>query len=411
MEITKHAAGRFTELIVKGRLDGYWADHLSKALEDVIRGGADHVRVNLAGVGYISSIGIRVLVQFYQQLNGINGAFVVSNPSEPVKRVLDMMGLADLLISKVSGDAPPADVPETSRPLKRKTASFEVFDYTPNARLQCTLVGDPGLLASCGFRKEHARKMTFPENSMALGLGAFGNHFEDCQNRFGEFLSLAGAAAYQPTDGSNVPDYLIAEGTFVPEFEVLYGLVCQGAFASLARFEANSDPGSVGLSDLVDACLEVSGAETAGISIVAESAGLLGAALRRSPTVAAETGAPFHYPEARRWLSFTPERSHLRSLVVITGVASRSASGPLGPMLRPLRGASGAAGHFHAAAFSYRPLRKGRIDLKGTVKSIFEAETLQAVLHLLSDDRDQANPGESEFVRGSCWVSAIEEVA
>src|SRR5829696_5395453 len=109
MEITKQAAGRFTELIVKGRLDGYWADHLSKALEDVIRGGADHVRVNLAGVGYISSIGIRVLVQFYQQLNVINGAFVVSNPSEPVKRVLDMMRLADLLISKVSSDVPIVD--------------------------------------------------------------------------------------------------------------------------------------------------------------------------------------------------------------------------------------------------------------------------------------------------------------
>jgi hypothetical protein len=58
--------------------------------------------------------------------------------------------------------------------------------------------------------------MTFPESAMAIGLGAFGHHFEDCEQRFGEFLSVAGAAAYQPTDGSNVPDYLIAAGSFVP---------------------------------------------------------------------------------------------------------------------------------------------------------------------------------------------------
>src|SRR6185503_9551832 len=105
MEITKQSAGKFTELIIKGRLDGYWADHLTSTLEEVIRSGADHVRLNLAGVTYISSMGIRVLIKFYQQLNGINGALLVSNPSEPVKRVLEMMRLAHL-ISK-SGDPVP----------------------------------------------------------------------------------------------------------------------------------------------------------------------------------------------------------------------------------------------------------------------------------------------------------------
>ena len=80
-------------------------------------------------------------------------------------------------------------------------------------------------------------------------------------------------------------------------------------------------------------------------------------------------------------------------------------------MLRPLEGGSGTAGHFHAAAFSYRPLQKGRIDLKTTVKSVFEAQTLQGVLHLLGDDREIVAAGQSEFVRGSCWVSPIVVVA
>jgi anti-anti-sigma factor len=407
MEITRQRAGQLTEVTVRGRLDGYWADHLTSALEEVVRGGAHHLRLNLAGVGFISSMGIRVLVQFYQQLRGINGSFVVSNPSEPVKRVLELMRLGDLLIDK-SVEPAPVVAPETASRIERRNAAFEVFDCSPNAKLKCTLVGDPALLNACGFGKVHSHAMTFPESAMAIGLGAFGNHFEDCQNRFGEFLSLAGAAAYQPTDGSNVPDYLIAEGSFVPELEVLYALVCEGSFASLARFEAVGESGSVALSDLVDAALEISDAATAGIVMVAESAGLIGVALRQSPTERATEGGLFHYPETRRWLSFSPERSHTRSVAVVAGVASRSASGPLAPMLRSLGPESAASGHFHAAAFSYRPLKKGRIDLKTTIKSVFEVETLQGVLHLLADDRESA-AAQSEFVRGACWISRIEE--
>jgi anti-anti-sigma factor len=410
MEITKQRAGQFMELVVKGRLDGYWADHLTSALEDVVRGGADHVRLNLAGVSYISSMGIRVLLKVHQQLNGINGVLVVSNPAEPVKRVLEMMHLGKLLVSE-SVDPALASVPETGRRIDRKTASFEVFDCAANAKLKCAVVGNPALLSKCGFRSEHSRTMTFAESAMAIGLGAFGHHFEDCEQRFGEFLSLAGAAAYQPTDGSNVPDYLIAEGSFIPELQVLYAIVCEGRFASLARFEAKSETPAVPLSDLAEAALEISGADTTGIAMIAESAGLMGAALRQAPTQTGMKGELFHYPEARRWLSFSPEHSHMRSLAVIAGVASRIPDGPLSPMLRPIGLGSSLTGHFHAAAFSYRPIRKGRVDLKTTIKSVFEAETLQAVLHLLADDRESAAAAQSEFVRGSCWISPIVEVA
>ena len=251
---------------------------------------------------------------------------------------------------------------------------------------------------------------------MAVGLGAFGNHFEDCQGRFGEFLAVAGAAAYQPTDGSNVPDYQMAEAMFVPELQVLYSLNCEGPFARLARFEAKAGTGPVALSELVEVCLEVAGSDMAGIAIVAESAGLLGAALRQSPAQPAGEGPLFHYPEVRQWLSFSAERAHTRSLAVVAGVASRQTNGRLASprlasMLRPLGGGSALAGHFHAAAFSYHQLKKGRLDLRTTVKSVFEAQTLQGVLHLLGDDREIVAAGQSEFVRGSCWVSPIVEVA
>ena len=66
------------------------------------------------------------------------------------------------------------------------------------------------------------------------------------------------------------------------------------------------------------------------------------------------------------------------------------------------------AGHFHAATFSYRALHGEEVNLEQMVISLFEAETLQGILHLLTDNRDLQGAGESEFVRGSMWVGPIE---
>src|SRR5437899_7183326 len=109
MEITKQQAGEVLEVIVTGRLDAYWADHLSAALVEAVRGGADHIRLNMGDVTYMSSVGIRVLLRFYKQLQRINGSFTVSNPSDAVKSVLELAGLQELLATRAA--PPPAAAP------------------------------------------------------------------------------------------------------------------------------------------------------------------------------------------------------------------------------------------------------------------------------------------------------------
>src|SRR5207247_10646596 len=93
MEITSQQAGDFVDVTVKGRLDGYWADHLTKRLEDIMRQGADRIRLDLSGVTYLSSLRIRVLVQFHQKLHSIHGVIPVSSPSDPAQKDLSITGL------------------------------------------------------------------------------------------------------------------------------------------------------------------------------------------------------------------------------------------------------------------------------------------------------------------------------
>jgi anti-anti-sigma factor len=410
VEISKQQTGDVVEVRVKGRLDAYWADHLTRGLEEVIRDGADRIRLNMAEVSYMSSVGIRVLLKFYKQLQRLQGSFAVSNPSDAVKTVLELAGLEALLAAEAPAVVTPAAERPHARLLERAGAAFEVFDLNAAGGVRCHIVGSPEALNGARFEARHCHRRAFPESTFGVGLGAFGADFHDCRARFGEFVVVAGAAAYLPTDGTNVPDYVVAAGALVPELNLLYGLICEGSFAWLTRFEAKGGGRAVALNDVAAAALDIAEADTAGIVLVGESAGLMGAALRRSPALEPAATAPFTYPQIRDWLSFTPERAFPRSVALVVGVLTRAQRPELAPFLRPLGTAPDLAGHFHAAAFSYRPLQKGRIELRPTVAALFEAETLQGVLHLLNDDRAIVGTGQSEFVRGACWIAAVREV-
>jgi len=413
MQITKVQRGEIVEVRITGRLDGYWAEHLSTALADVVREGGHQIRVNLADVSFLSSAGIRVLVQCFKQLRAIDGSLAVWHPSQHVSEVLKLAGLHDLLVS-TDFAAPTAGstAPSPARRIERDTVALEVFPLPGGGQMTCRPIGEPSRLDGCRFTAEDLRTQAtdFPQASLAVGLGALGQDFEDCRKRFGECLWIGGAAVYLPTDGTNVPDYLISGGSGLPDLKVLYGLTCDGPWRYLARFHATRKDVPVTLSALVDACLEIAGTDMAAIAIVAESSGLVGAALKQSPVGTGSSTAPFGYPEVQQWLSFTPERAYPKTVVLAAGVSARREAGTIAPLLRPLGTEAFPAGHLHAAAFSYRPMRKGHVDLHETVRGLFETESPQTVLHLLHDDRERHGAGQSEFIQGACWIGPIGAV-
>lgn len=406
MEIRKQRIGDVLELEIQGRLDGYWADHLAQSFDDAIREGTRNLRLNLSEVSYLSSAGIRVLVRAHKQLSAVQGSFSVSAPSEAVRSILELTGLMDLFIPAVAPGlkAPPEQT------LEKENIRFEVINLSPEARLICRVIGDPAQLLGECFREEDCRSVAFSNSSFGLGLGAFGSNFADCAGRFGEFLAVCGAVTYLPADGTNVPDYMLAAGNFIPQIEVLYSILCEGDFQRVAHFECKDASRAAKLGEIVEGCLEIAEAEALGIVMVAESAGLIGAALRRSPAIRDSETSLFAFPQVRDWLSFAAEPVYTRALTLVVGVAARKAPALLVPLLRPL-GQAALAAHFHAAAFSYRPLKRRELDLQATTANLFEVEAPQALLHLLHDNREITGAGESQFARGTCWIGPISDGA
>jgi anti-anti-sigma factor len=420
MEITKKQSGDQVEMKVNGRLDGYWSDHLAQTLEETVRGGIHRIRLDLAAVDYISSLGVGVLVRFHKELRAIGGNLKVFTPSEPVREVLTTTGLAAMLLARGASQSGGTDLglsrswelqlPSRGKEHDRERAVFELFEQTTDATLECRTFGEPALLRGCRFRADACRNVVIPKTSIGFGLGALGQQFAHCRDRLGEFLAVGGAAAYLPTDGTNVPDYLMLGGDTPPSVVACYGLICSGTLGRLARFEAKRAARAVTLSDVVVAALEWAGSDSMAVVLATESVGLIGAALRRSPALDAAADAPFAHPEIRNWITFTAERAFPHCVALIVGVASRNPCPALAPHLRRFGRDRALLGHFHAAAFSYRSLPKGPIALLDTVATLFETQRLQGLLHLLGDYREPTGLGESEFLRGACWFAPIERI-
>jgi len=416
MEITREEYGEVLFLHVAGRLDAYWADHLSEEISAAVREGRHFVSLNLSRLTYISSAGIRVLMRFYKQLRALDGSFTVLEPSGPVREVLDVSGIEKLLAGAAADQRPAAVVPDAhgaaqdeARAVEFPAGQLQIHALDDRASMSCRIVGDPDRFSPCRYEEKDCRSVSVPARAFAIGLGALGRDFADCRPRFGEFMALGGVAAYQPAGGGDVPDYLISTGKMVSSVQVLYCLCCEGGFSHVLNFEAKPQQ-TVSLLEMASQCLAVTGAGAAAVVMAAETQGLVGAALRRSPAMAEAGAEPFRHPEVRDWMTFTAEPAYAHGVALVAGVISRENGAALGPIVRPLGDDPWPQGHFHGAAFSYRPLKKGRPELVETVRALFEEEMLHAVLNLINDTRPIVGAGQSEFVRGTCWTAPVANI-
>jgi anti-anti-sigma factor len=407
MHISRHSREDSVELRLTGRLDATWAEHVGDSIETAVREGSHHIVLNFAGVNYISSLGIGVLMKHYQRLKAVNGSLGICDPSTATLRVLNAAGLAGYLIAAETA-APVA--PAAARVLERAEAAYHAYAQPVAQALMCTAIGNPAKLANGGFAADDARLLTFGAGTFGLGIGAFGEGFDDCRDRFGEFLAAGGCAVTLPTNDLHaLPDYVVEEGVLVPHVETLYALIGSGDFPWMVRFDASSGGrGTVALSALLDAAFTLGESETLAFVVLAEAAGLVGATLRQSPAAGA---ASLEFPAVRDWVSFTTERTSERSLAVIVGVAARNPSPDAIAFLRPIATGSTVHAHVHAAVFPYRPVQRGELPFGKTIAQVVATTPPATVLHLMADSRPFDGVGETDLVRGACWLGALPGIS
>jgi len=344
-------------------------------------------------------------MKHYQRLKAVNGSLTVCEPSAATLKVLNAAGLAIYLVT----DGTAAAVVPADRIVERPEATYHAYPQAVVRPMTCAAIGAPEKLTGAGFAQGDGSLLAFGTGTFGLGIGAFGEGFDDCRDRFGEFLAAGGCAITLPTnDLQALPDYVVEEGVHVPQIEALYALAGSGDFPWMVRFDATpTGRGTVALTELLDAAHEVAGGETVAFVALAEAAGLIGATLRQSPAARAVS---LEFPAVRDCVSFTTERSSERSLALLVGVAARTPAAEVAAFLRPLQG-SALSAHVHAALFPYRPVQRGELPFGKTIAGLLASAAPVAVLHLMSDARPFDGVGETELIRGACWVGALQALS
>ncbi len=406
MEIRRQIIGNELHLSIGGRIDATWSGTLDRELTDAISGGAHHIRLDLRETQFISSAGIRALLKALKTLAPLHGSFAVTEASENVRSVLDLTGLTKAL--EQAGQRREAPRAEGSRVIPHDSIALEVFPLPPQQPIVLKLIGNPDLLADPAA--DRTRKISLRPETMAVGIGAFGDDARECRQRFGECLAVCGAAACLPTEKAAMPDFLLATPAFAPEINFIHALSWPACFAHLLRFESRLPGRGIALSDLVKIAIDIAGQNNIAAAILAETTGLVGVALRRSPSGEKSDRRLYEYPEIKKWFSFSAEPVFNGALALGAGIAARAPDKELGKWLRPLGAGNRISGHFHGAVFERRPLKKGMIDLAETTHNLFQNNNLRGIMHLLADERELTGAGESRFSRGAVWIGPVEKI-
>jgi len=97
LEIAEDKDEGLCKFTVKGRINADNADALLVRLESVQKEGKTDIVMNMSQIEYLSSVGIRVILNTYKKALEAGSKFTIERPSQIVKNVLGMVALSEMM--------------------------------------------------------------------------------------------------------------------------------------------------------------------------------------------------------------------------------------------------------------------------------------------------------------------------
>lgn len=107
-------------LALTGRLDTETSADVELTLQDLMAAGERNFLIDMSGVGYVSSAGLRVLLATAKQLEGGKGSLRLCSLNASVKQVFDVAGFSKLFSIFANRDAALAGMPKVKKADKPK---------------------------------------------------------------------------------------------------------------------------------------------------------------------------------------------------------------------------------------------------------------------------------------------------
>lgn len=245
---------------VRGRLDGYAASQVAAEIERSLRDDDRSVVVDLDGLTYMSSAGIRVLLALQKKVRARGGGIALCNIGEYPKNVLSMAGFDKVLPIFPSREEAFWEmrkredslslIADLKSPMTERGSARFGFETASRTPASLKVKGDHSALARNRIGDADISAERLSEIEYSLGLGALGSTVEDVTPFLGEMMTLRGAMIWLPTDGHDTPDFFVPAGDVGDvRAYTAFNLSLEGAFNEIAAVEA-TDEGGIALDAL-----------------------------------------------------------------------------------------------------------------------------------------------------------------
>jgi len=203
MEINLEKSDRLWLATLHGKLDAHGTQIAQRELNPPLE--VRNVILDLAGVPYLSSAGLRLFLILHKQCRAGEGRLILVGLQPYCQEVLRISGLATAF-----------DQAETVADARRQLEPVEAgqsltLEVTPGSP-------EPGAIEVMGhiedvlasrITPELVHSKTFFATEYSLGLGAMAPSVEDALPVMGEMMTIGGTMVWLPTDGNDTPDYLV----------------------------------------------------------------------------------------------------------------------------------------------------------------------------------------------------------
>jgi anti-anti-sigma factor len=312
----------------EGRLDAFEAINLGKELDNLLKEDDFYLVLDMSGVPYLSSGGIRTLLVAQKKLARKNGRLCLCNVSEYPAQVIKMAGMDVIFTFYDSVDAAASQIlllENIKRSEKdwrslpcynRKQTSFHVFQAAESAAA-LKIVGNLMKVMHATLEPDDIRKRRFSETEYSIGLGALGGSLEDCLPLLGEMMTIGGTMVWLPTDGNDTPDFLIPQkDTGEVMIHTGLNLALEGEFNEIILVGGADKSQPISIADLYETIFDIARekktphSSMASVAMVADLDALFSSGVKISPIkkfVPANQGMITDPENIARWMDINKE--------------------------------------------------------------------------------------------------------
>ncbi|HNW92957.1 MAG TPA: STAS domain-containing protein [bacterium] len=328
-------------ITVQGRVDAVGAGELEQALTRELEAGNTCLVLDMGGVSYLSSAGLRVFVKHGKALTARGGTMALAGLNEYCRQVVAMGGLDRVLRLFAGLDEARRQVQAVLREQRMLAAWDELetvatpagtFRFIPGG-------GGPGAAAVLGdVRKVLTATVTradisskkFSETEYSIGLGGLGDALDDYYLLLGEMMTIGGTMVWLPCDGNDTPDFLIPKAdTGAVTIRTGFNVALAGGFDELAYFTASG--ASATIAQIYRALFDLARTRrpdfrgAIGLALRAEFGAVYGSGIKLSPV---DTNTPadgkmvIDPAHTKEWFDFdqTPRHRNITGLTCGIGV-------------------------------------------------------------------------------------------